>query len=138
MEMKIFSFSILRAKLERYAQAQSQSSHSHGCDPEACMLLVCGHETKLGYYCLSSKISFGAKSRVRYVPISLCKEPKVTRNWTYALAYAKVTRIWIFRTSTDLGIVPVRCLVARSSSAPLSCDCVLCVGCACLGEPVSG
>jgi hypothetical protein len=82
-----------------YAQAQSQSSHSHGCDPEACMLLVCGHETKLGYYCLSSKISFGAKSRVRYVPISLCKEPKVTRNLTYALAYAKVTRIWIFRTS---------------------------------------
>jgi hypothetical protein len=46
-----------------YAQAQSQSSHSHGCDPEACMLLVCGHETKLEYYCLSGKISFGAKSR---------------------------------------------------------------------------
>jgi hypothetical protein len=48
---------------------QGQSCHFHGCEPEAyiCCMFV-DTKTKLGILLYARKITFGVKSRVRYVP----------------------------------------------------------------------
>jgi hypothetical protein len=52
-----------------HAQVQGQSCHFHGCEPEAyiCCMFV-DTKTKLGILLNARKITFGVKSRVRYVP----------------------------------------------------------------------
>ncbi len=52
-----------------HAQVQGQSCHFHGCEPEAyiCCMFV-DMKTKLGILLYARKITFGIKSRVRYVP----------------------------------------------------------------------
>jgi hypothetical protein len=60
-------------------------------------------KTKLGILLYARKITFGVKSRVRYVPdLSLWRAQSHPELW-YRQAYTKVTRIWIFRTSGVSG-----------------------------------
>jgi hypothetical protein len=60
-----------------HAQVQCQSCHSHGCKWKLVFIVCLWTQDKLGYYCISRKITFGIKSWVSYCLISFSvRSPK--------------------------------------------------------------